>query len=256
MCRYGTGILLQMNEEDKFTGGKIVDIESEAIWKLLVFSKSKFNLDSLKNMRFAITDNLNKVIFDCVKHLATNMYSQQSNRQQPVLMTDVGLQISEQELCDPMIKLDAHQSKGQHLGCVATTDVRQNERQPAGSVTSMGVLNSQPKPPDRVINTNLQHSVKEQSGLRTNIDMHQNKEHLAYSVTNTVVQKSKRKQLKSVVNSNVHQNNRQESGSIANMEVQQNQGQQSSSVINTNARKKTEKYFFKTRAKTKSEIFV
>ena len=65
--RYGTGIHLLMNEEEKFTGGETAVIENDMLWKSFVCNKTKFDLKSLKKMRFAITDNHNKVIFDHVE---------------------------------------------------------------------------------------------------------------------------------------------------------------------------------------------
>ena len=60
-----------MNEEDKFTGGEAVIIGNDMLWKSFVLDKNKFDLDSLKNMRFAISNNNNKTIFYFVKHWDT-----------------------------------------------------------------------------------------------------------------------------------------------------------------------------------------
>ena len=63
MYRYGTEIHLLMNEEEKFTGGETVAIGSKTLWKSFMSNKIKFDLESLKKMKFAITNNDNKAIF-------------------------------------------------------------------------------------------------------------------------------------------------------------------------------------------------
>ena len=56
-----------MNEENKFTGGETVVLKSETLRKSFFLKKIKFDLESLKKMRFAITDNHKKNIFDHVE---------------------------------------------------------------------------------------------------------------------------------------------------------------------------------------------
>ena len=105
ICRYGTELHLLMNQENKLTRGETDIDKSETIWKSFSFKKTKFDLQSLKNIKFEIKDNLNKVILDRIEQLdahqqscsVTNIVTHQIDQLRSGSVTDMNLKQSERQ---------------------------------------------------------------------------------------------------------------------------------------------------------------